>query len=739
MLSFTRQGHDRVVRDRIIGLAQPAPASSAHFSAPCRASSSQRKEKRVPSVTPRRFRRFFAPRSFQPQATRLTLGILSSAAVNRQMVSPQSLAGDSLSSDPICPSSPTDRLGRAYDDDQHGAKDEMQLEPPAKRRRGMPLDDMPRLLTRPYTGLGNTDLLGDGTNGRATLSERRRANLGQFFKASRRGVQNLSEKSISTQQIAPADIDSPLPLRNYQPQPVRKFRNRGLAAHLLDREHGFSSHPGKDYLAYPTSDAYHCTPLDQSGTSIPFSLASCHGASVTAIGDEQGNVRFLSTAKLSAPGNKVTSIVKVHDNAIMDLDFSHDDSRLASACGDRSGRVLDTQTQTVAVELGGGHWDSLRQVTFQPGEGNGNVLATSDRASRVQIWDLRCSPLPAQCFSAGSTGGGTGRGGGRLRDQRLDVAPARTVNTIDNAHERTVQGSTSSASVTALQWLPAGREHLLLTASEANASIKLWDTRYMKPRRHTAETPLAVTPEPVTHTWRSYGITSMALGTDAARLYAVCKDSTVYAYSTNHLVLGHAPELLDGAAKRRPAAARGLGPLYGLRHDSFRVASFYVKCAVRPAAHGGGGAELLAVGSSDACAVLFPTDERYMRAAWARREHMLPPSGGGMGGQTVSSPFLPSPLTPPGSTPSWLSSSSSSPLPILRAGTPLIRGHAREVTTLSWSRDGKLVTASDDYHVRHWQQGGPRARHLRQVGEFGGERHQAGWADVGDDWDCEEG
>lgn len=453
----------------------------------------------------------------------------------------------------------------------------------------------------------------------------------------------------------------------------------------------------------------------------------------TAVGDEQGYVRFLSTTKLSAPGDKVTSVVKVHDNAIMNLEFSHDDSRLASASGDRSGRILDMQTQTVAVELGGSHWDSLRQVTFQPGEGNGNVLATSDRAGRVQIWDLRCSSLPAQCFSTASAGIGLG---GRLRDERLDVAFARTVNTIDNAHQRTVQGSTSSASVTALQWLPAGREHLLLTGSEANASIKLWDTRYMKPRRHTAETPVAVTAEPVTHTWRSYGITSMALGADAARLYAVCKDSTVYAYSTNHLVLGHAPELLDGAAKRRPGAAQGLGPLYGLRHESLRVASFYVKCAIRPAT---AGPELLAVGSASACAVLFPTDERYMRAAWARREHMLPPSGAGA--QAVSSPLLPSPLTPSGSTPSWLSSfssSSSSPLPILRTGTPLIRGHAIEVTTLSWSRDGKLVTASDDYHVRHWQQDGSRARHMRQVGEFGGERHRAGWADVGDDWDRDE-
>lgn len=60
------------------------------------------------------------------------------------------------------------------------------------------------------------------------------------------------------------------------------------------------------------------------------------------------------------------------------------------------------------------------------------------------------------------------------------------------------------------------------------------------------------------------------------------------------------------------------------------------------------------------------------------------------------------------------------------------------MTTVSWSHDGKLVTASDDYSVRQWQGDGDRAAYLRGVGEFGGERHMAGWADVGDDWDEEE-
>ena len=438
---------------------------------------------------------------------------------------------------------------------------------------------------------------------------------------------------------------------------------------------------------------------------------------------------------------KVDMHISAHDNAIMDLAFSQDDMRLATACGDRTGKIIDVATQTTAFELAGGHCDSLRQIAFQDGQANGSTLATSDRAGRIQIWDLRCSPMPVNCFSTVAPGGGVTH-----RNTDIETMFSKTVNTIDNAHERTVNGSTSSASVTAIQWMPTGREHLLLSASEANACIKLWDTRYIKPRRQATEVPLAVTPEPRSHAWRSYGMTSMALSSDAARLYSVCKDSTVYAYSTSHLILGHAPELENNATKRKPSGVEGIGPLFGFKHDLFRAQSFYVKCSIRPSRIAGG-PELLAVGSTDSCAVLFPTDERYMRNAWSQRSHILDNPSTSTSSSFSSAPPPPTPAQTSAnpffsfscSTPSAaLGGSGGSSIPIFRSGTALVRGHSREVTTLSWSHEGKLVTASDDYVVRQWQRDEGAARHLRTVGEFGGERHMAGWADVGADWDIDE-
>ena len=448
-----------------------------------------------------------------------------------------------------------------------------------------------------------------------------------------------------------------------------------------------------------------------------FSQASAHTAPVTAVGDEQGYVRFFNTSSTAA--NKVDMHFKVHDNAVMDLAFSDDDLRLATACGDKTGKVVDVATQTTAVELEGGHEDSMRQIAFQPVQGNGDVLATSDKAGRIRIWDLRCPSVPIGSFAHRTPTGEIA--------QRTAVGQgsAQSINCIRQAHSRTVHGVTSVASIPAIQWFPGGRSHLLLSASEANAAIKLWDTRYIKPRRHAEDVALATTAQPASHAWRSYDITSLNLSSDAARLYAVCRDSIVYAYSTAHLMLGTAPDLAmpAGGPKHRPTGQTGLGPMYGLRHDALRVNSFYVKSAIRQTEDPS--REILAVGSSEASPILFPTDERYMLSSFAASSH-LPASSS----------------APRTSHSRALSSAANSPAPLLpiysTGGTALLRGHSREVTTMSWSSEGRLVTASDDYIVRHWQEDEGRARHLRQVGEFGGERFMCGWADVGEDWDLDD-
>lgn len=106
--------------------------------------STQHKEKRKSSVTPRRFGRFFTPRSTSfPSTRRRILTNLDDASLNRQPqvepLTPNSLNNDPLSSDPIVPSSPSEGL------DNHGErrKRKRPVQPePGTKRRGVLFEDI---------------------------------------------------------------------------------------------------------------------------------------------------------------------------------------------------------------------------------------------------------------------------------------------------------------------------------------------------------------------------------------------------------------------------------------------------------------------------------------------------------------------------------------------------------------------------------------------------------------------
>jgi WD40 repeat protein len=255
-------------------------------------------------------------------------------------------------------------------------------------------------------------------------------------------------------------------------------------------------------------------------------------------------------------------------------------------------------------------------------------------------------------------------------------------------------------SVTSLSFISAERNHLIATASDGHTSVRLWDIRSRCSRRVSRYyTPLTSTKLPELQRKRDYGITSLTLGGDASRLYALCRDSTVYAYSMQHLILGHAPALDLGApvAKSRFGHdAEGLGPIYGLRHKGLLVQSFYVKAAVRPAR--ADKPELLALGSTDTCAVVMPTDERDFVGQGAPEQ----PAGSG--------------------------------IPIYQVGSALRNGHRKEVTGLAWSHDGDLVTLSDDFSARCWREDGALARCIRQKRLDGQEQH-CGRAEVEEGFD----
>ena len=461
-------------------------------------------------------------------------------------------------------------------------------------------------------------------------------------------------------------------------------------------------------------------------------------------------MRLLESQKDEKPEFSTAYLVfRPHLNAILDLTFSPDDLLLAAASGDQTSHIIDMPTQRAICTLAG-HVSSVKQIRFQPG--SSNVLASSSRDGSVQIWDLRCKGFDAPVrdikVSLDPPNDDTNRSSAPNK-----VTWARSVNTIFEAHASRHPLSTNSAtsskptpsfdapsknespgrkgdvSVTSLCFLQLGREHLLLTASEANASVKLWDLRTTHNHRRSRATPLSSTLQPKSHLrHRHFGLTSFSLSGDGGRLYTLCRDNTIYAYSTPHLILGHAPELSKSFSKPRRSSGperEGMGPIYGFRHPKFHATSFYVKSALRPAKDDR--SELLAVGSSDGCAVVFPTDERYMERSNRYRT------------QPSDSPFARSPasLTRVDSS-TGLSTRLEDTIPIYQHGSALVRGHSRELTGMTWTPRGDLVTVGDDFMARCWREDREGARELRLGGEGEGRRWGCGWAEAEKGWDDDE-
>ncbi|KAI5859488.1 WD40 repeat-like protein [Durotheca rogersii] len=731
------------------------------------------KERRNPSITPRKFKRFFTPRSRVPSrvsSARRALKDLAAPTLNHRYHTP-------------APSSP---LGPVLEERGPDENLDVSSTRSSKRRKFRHTPDSSPC--RPSSTFDPNHLA-------LTPSANRRSGLLSPIRSL-----HSSQEHFESDTDDDSDGEFLFPLR--PGRRIAPLPSHGLTGQLVQRQLGGMPRPGRSFMSFPTADwrvdtadfytrpddVHECVSHDGPGRCIPFCTATCHKSSITAVGDEEGRVRLLDSSGASEPFSKIHLCFQAHTNAIIDLSFSDDDYLLATASGDQTGRVIDMMTQS-PVALLQHHTASLKQVRFQPGQANSSVLATSSRDGSVQIWDLRCAgrpvqdiglpeerevslrfrrPLPKQGCAVNSLYHAHAR-----TSRQVQQAP--TVGPGDTPSHREIPGRIGDVSVTALQFLPAGQEHLLLTACEADASIKLWDIRSIHSSRQKVPSPLSVTTPPASHLhWRPFGISSLALSTDSSRLYALCKDNTVYAYSTAHLILGHAPELdtRNGRPRRRhnAVAHQGLGPLYGFRHPQFHATSFYVKCALRPARNGQ--SELLAVGSSDCCAVLFPTREQYFRddlnnaianptlehSTIATAQQPPPPSSlNASFSSTTSSTsssfssgdtLRPAPLFRPGSSAtatgagggggSSFSVRLQDDIPIVRAGTALVRGHGSEVGALAWTDGGALVTVGDDYFVRCWREDRSVAADLRTGGETGGRRWGCGWADVAEDWDEDE-
>ena len=666
---------------------------------------------RPPTITPRRFTRFFTPRQTHGyrsvRTSRTALQNISGPALNKRVNCRRRNREENNNDGSVQPGNP------------HGQKRKRSVTSTDESMQSTPLRRTAFFLPSSQENPGDHEVNETSVHCSASKPVDIFEDVVLDEEATTEDETEGEEEDDSENESAP---------RTYPPRPaVRQYRTIGTSASLLSlrlsgRRTG--TEPSSNILwqqetsAFHSgpSDVYSCASLDGPAMTLPFCTASCNTNSLTAVGDEQGGIRLMDSARDHKEGftKHYLAISGIHSNAVMDLTFSEDDALLATASGDQESHVIDMTTQQTLYCLAG-HTASVKRVQFQPG--SSNVLATCSRDGNINIWDLRspCADRPSLHLRSSLPVKGDGGLPKHAPINHIRAAHTASFAKFRNADEATIEwarerGRYANSSVTSLAFIPdPGRGHLLFSGSEADATIKVWDMRTMYNSRRPRPHPISTAEEPPNHRLhRRYGLTSLAFSGDGAKLYSLCRDHTVYVYPTSHLILGDAPELsLLPTRPRRPGGLErsGLGPIYALRHLQFSVSTFYLKLAIRKASDDK--PELLAIGSSDNCAVVFPTSERYLNSGTKRTLGLD------------------------------LNSSSESmhqyhSLPIYEHGTPLVRGHEKEVTAVAWNFDGSLTTVSDDFTVRCWREDAISARQLRQGGEAEGRRWMCGWADVGD-------
>ncbi|KAI9885782.1 MAG: hypothetical protein M1823_002411 [Watsoniomyces obsoletus] len=764
--------------------SEPAVMSSSPAPAPSIGNSTR--PRRPPTVTPNTFRRFFTPRPYPTTSNRLLFGRRPLREITRRANNRNGAAGhqntgavnpfpDIGSNEAQNGSSGNSVGGVVVGGGEGGSGGGRRKRRKTSHMPGSGLHTPPVSVTqtpaRPTTATTSHD-----THTTTQLSP-------------------FATQDTTLQQLSDQESDESEESDDMAPKirEISRLNEEDGSVGLLHRElgvHMSNSAPPVERPGWYESRKFYSTKYDRhmfgrpdgQRADIPFCVAACNTNSVVAVGDEGGQIRLLETDRRSTKHKFTRAICKLqpHNNALIDLEFSKDDLFLATASGDKTARIIDMPTR-VSVRTLTGHEASVKQVRFQPGVGNNNIVATSSRDGSVRIWDLRCAkpatgdqvpqlhlevptpddplvrPIPIKYLQAKK----------ELPQAHANRWPTGTTITSTGSHQAFVASAgpypppiprKGKVSVTSLAFLPPGREHLFLTGCEENSSVRLWDIRSIRPKAK----PVAITRQPEDHErHRQWGTTSVVVSEDGARFYSLCRDNVVYAHATGHLFGGVSgggavpttatPSETASGTGSGVGAGMGPRPMFGFRHPALEANSFYVKLALRPAR--AGWAEMLAVGSSSGRAVLIPTDEGRVEyhpnlqpAEWESDDEEEE-EGEGEGEHRVGGSVNNGQLANLAEAPS---------VPLLyKYGTPLVRGHTTEVSAVSWTTGGDLVTVSDDLSARCWSRGEEEeagwwrdgegeegrlsAREYRRLGLADGRRLGCGWASVGrGGWDVED-
>ena len=82
----------------------------------------------------------------------------------------------------------------------------------------------------------------------------------------------------------------------------------------------------------------------------------------------------------------------IHENGIFDLQWSPDDTSLATCSGDHTTRITDLATGKT-LHLLRGHTSTVKTVQWNPQ--HASLLSTGGRDGGIRVWDLRIAARPS--------------------------------------------------------------------------------------------------------------------------------------------------------------------------------------------------------------------------------------------------------------------------------------------------------------------------------------------------------
>ncbi|KAK9719608.1 hypothetical protein K7432_004711 [Basidiobolus ranarum] len=364
----------------------------------------------------------------------------------------------------------------------------------------------------------------------------------------------------------------------YKPKFIRESTMPPVSAlfHRQIQGHSFAQAPQvsqrfyiKDFVS-TEKDVYKF--MSENNTAAPpfgctFNNIESNGR-LLAVADEEGRVNILDTSFDNSIENERTRISwHAHNNAVFDVQWTHDDKRVITVSGDQTAGLWDVETRKCLGNFYG-HTSSVKSVTINPFDNH--IFATASRDGNVMIWDTRCS--------------GSLLNSGEYRHRPVDIIKhAHSLNFVPPSPKRRKVGTNftndTSHSVTAVQFLTHAPS-LLSSAGAADGLVKIWDTRKhgshsLKPYITPVATSLHKGP-----TKRAHGISSLALDPMGHRIFAASTNNQISMYSTTSLG----------------------SPIATFNSSTYKCSSFYVKIALSP------DTKFLVSGSSDKNLYIWEVD-----------------------------------------------------------------------------------------------------------------------------------